>query len=210
MMKEEIYLPQAGKKEVNMSTKAKQIFLFFGILIGLITACLGLETCHSNHLGWALLFAGAGFTSIGCLSLGVLSAQASEGQSRTDQSLWLPCFSALIISLITPLEYLYMPSVLPRSDHVQDVGLILFAGGLAFYLVSLQSKNPWRPLKPGLVRKRFPLLSTILCPIPASLLLFGLGLCIGFSSAIGLLLILILLFPSLLYRMGIPNQWNHS
>lgn len=179
--------------------------MFFGILIGLITACLGLETRHSNHLGWALLFAGAGFTTLSSLSLGVLQLQINKDQWRMDRSLWLPCFSALAISLITPLEYLYLPSVLPRSDYTQDIGLILFAGGLAFYLLALQSKNPWRAINPEPGRQRFPLRATILCPISASLLLFGLGLGIGFSSWIGLLLSVILLFPGLLYGMRTAN-----
>jgi hypothetical protein len=186
-----------------MSTRAKIVFLFFGILTGLITACLGLETRHSNHLGWALLLAGTGFTTIGCLSLGVLFLQDATAEQHADRTLWLPCLAALVISLITPLEYLYLPNVLPRSDHAQDIGLILFAGGLAFYLLSLQSTNTWHAYKSAPDRNRFPLLSTILCPTSASLLLFGLGLGIGFSSWIGLVLSVILLFPCLLYRMTV-------
>ena len=155
-----------------MSTRAKKVFLFFGILTGLITACLGLETCHSNHLGWALLFAGTGFTTVGCLSLGVLFLQKNVTELHADRTLWLPCFAALVVSLITPLEYLYLPSVLPRSDHAQDIGVILCAGGLAFYLLSLQSKDPWHSTGPIPSRNRIPLLSTILCPLYASLLLF--------------------------------------
>ncbi len=192
-----------------MSTRATKLFLFFGILTGLITACLGLETRHSNHLGWALLFAGAGFTTVGSLSLSVLYFQVSEDQRRSDRSLWLPCFSALVISLITPLEYLYLPSVLPRSDHAQDIGLILFAGGLAFFLLSLQSKKPWQYIEQPPGRKRLQLRSTILCPISASLLLFGLSLGVGYSSWTGLLVSLGLLLPGLLYRMTAVNRQNH-
>jgi hypothetical protein len=188
-----------------MSTRAKEVFLFFGILTGLITACLGLETHHSNHLGWALLFAGTGFITISCLSFGVLFLQTADAGQKADRSLWLPCFAALMISLIAPLEYLYLPSVLPRSDHAQDIGLILFAGGLAFYLLSLQSKKPWQPIGPVSRRRRGPLLSTLLCPISASLLLFGLGLGIGFSSCSALLMNLFLLFPGLLHRMSVSH-----
>lgn len=198
-----------------MSTRAKKIFLFFGILTGLITACLALETRHSNHLGWALLFAGAGLTTIGCLSFGVLFLQTGASERHADRTLWLPCFAALLMSLITPLEYLYLPPVLPRGDHAQDIGLILLAGGLAFYLLSLHQEHPWQCAESissrGFFHFHLPaiLLSAVTCPISASLLLFGLGLGIGFSSWIGLLLNAILLFPGLLYCMGTANHESH-
>ncbi len=201
-----------------MSTRAKHVFLFLGILTGLITACLGLETRHSNHLGWALLFAGAGFTTVGSLSLGVLFLQTAaterhSAERRPDRTLWLPCFAALVMSLITPIEYLYLPPVLPRGDHAQDIGLILLAGGLAFYLLSLHQENPWQCTDAvssrGIFNPPAIFLHAVTCPISASLLLFGLGLGIGFSSWTGLLLSFILLFPGLLYRMGRINQRSY-
>jgi hypothetical protein len=67
-------------KEVEMSTRAKKVFLFIGILAGLIIACLGIETCHINHLGWALLFTGTAF---------IYFFRPSSAQSR------LGCFSLL-------------------------------------------------------------------------------------------------------------------
>ncbi len=192
-----------------MSNRAKKVFLFIGILTGLISACLGLETSHSNHLGWALLFAGTGLTAIGCISLGILFVQAGEDQKNTDRSLWLPCFSALVICLITPIEYLYLPSDLPHSERAQDIGMILLAGALAFYILSLQSKKPWRQSESARGRKQLTLLSTLVCPISASLLLFGIGLGVGYSSWIGLLLSLVLLAPGLQYRRQRTNRWSH-
>ncbi len=196
-----------------MSTRAKKVFLFFGILTGLITACLGLETRHNNHLGWALLFAGAGFTTVSSLSLGVLFLQTTAAERDFDRTLWLPCFAALVISLITPLEYLYLAPILPRGDHAQDIGLILFAGGLAFYLLSLHQDNPWQCADSISSRSTFHLhtilLRPITCPISASLLLFGFGLGVGFSSWTGLLLSVILLFPGLLFHLGTVNQRSH-
>ena len=92
-----------------MTTKAKMMFLFVGVLISVVTACLGLETQHSNHLGWALLFSGTAFCAVGCLVLGVLFLKDRKDDQPDDRSLWLPTTGVLIISLITPLEYLYLP-----------------------------------------------------------------------------------------------------
>ena len=188
-----------------MTGKARKLFLIFGILSGVISACLGLETQHSNHLGWALLFAGTAFTAIGCIYLAALFIAAGKAQPPGDRSLWLPALGVLIIGLVTPMEYLFLPPVLPRSDHAQDVGLILAAGGLVFYLLALQSLEPWqisgqRPAFHGL-RSFSAILMMILCPIPASLLLFVFGLGIGYSSWIGLLVIFVLVLPGLYRQM---------
>ena len=189
-----------------MTTQAKKRFLFLGTLIGVITACLGLETQHSNHLGWALLFSGAAFTTVGCLYLGPMFIQTRPGPEPKDRSLWLPALGALIISLVTPLEYRFLPPVLPRSDHLQDIGIILFAGGLAFYLLSLQSAEPWHiPIFKD-ARKFTTIDRIVLCPISASLLLFVFGLGIGYSSLMGLLVIFVLVLPGLFNRMHGSDQ----
>jgi len=187
-----------------MTTQAKKLFLFLGTLTGVITACLGLETQHSNHLGWALLFSGAAFTTVGCLYLGALFIQPKPEPEPHDRSLWLPTLGALIICLITPLEYRFLPPVLPRSDHAQDIGMILFAGGLAFYLLSLHAAEPWRCSQCKDSRKFTTIYRIALCPISARLLLFVFGLGIGYSSLMGLLVIFVLVLP------GCSTGCNHS
>ncbi len=197
-----------------MAISTRKLFLFIGILTGVITACLGLETQHSNHLGWALLFAGAAFTTIGSIYLGALCLQPQGDTQPRDRSLWLPGLGALIISLVTPLEYLFLPPVLPRGDHQQDIGLILDAGGLAFYLLSLRSDKPWKATFQTLAfldsRSFSTILRMVLCPISASLLLFVLGLGIGYSSWIGLLLIFVFVLPGLIHRMKIVDRSVHT
>jgi hypothetical protein len=181
-----------------MTNRAKRNFLFIGILTSEICACLGFETKHSNLLGWTLLFAGAGLTAVGCLYLGGLSLVPEEERLARDRSLWLPCIGALLISLVTPLEYLYLPEVLPRSDAFQDIGIILSIGGLAFYLLSLRSPHPWQAQ--GSRRFSAVLRRMALNPISAGLLLFLFALGIGYSSLIGLALLVLLVLPGV-YKM---------
>ncbi len=178
-----------------MTFKAKKLILSGGILVGVLAACLGFETKQSNHLGWALLFAATAFTSIGCISLGILSPRSGGKQQNSDQSLWLPSLGVLVISLVTPVEYLFLSPMLPRGDNTQDVGLILFAGGMVFYLLALRSpeaqmasikrSNSKDPSPPTVWR-------LFLYPIPASLMLTMIGLGIGYSSLVGLLLLFLL------------------
>jgi hypothetical protein len=193
------------EREVHMTIKAKKIFLCVSTLSALVCACLGLETRHSNPLGWALLLGGTGFTSLGCLALGGLFLSQGESQPPADRSLWLPCLGALLISLVTPLEFLYLPEVLPRNAFFQDLGLILAAGGLAFFLLAARSGRPWgtQSDRHWMQRGTFgaALRRVALCPISAGLLLFLLALGIGFSSLIGLALTLLVEVPGLFLRM---------
>jgi hypothetical protein len=193
-----------------MASKSKRAFLIFGILAGVMTACLGLETRHNNHLGWALLFSGTSFTVVGSIYLGALTMQTERVKQPGNHFLWLPSFAVFIISLVTPLEYLFLPELLPRSDQLQDIGLILFAGGLAFYLVSLCANNtgPISSEQTGVnpSHRDKMILQTILCPLSASVLLTGFGMGIGYSSLIGLLVIVLVVVPALLIW---KNAINH-
>ncbi len=193
-----------------MSIKARKTFLFVGILISVISACLGLETQHSNHLGWALLFAGALFCASGVITLGLLFLHDPSQKQARDRSLWLPIFSVLALSLVTPLEYLYLTPSLARNDLIQDIGLILFAGGLSLYLLMLNSpvSRVIRKVTTSLkVKGDRPLLIRWIChPGFASLVLLALGLCIGYSSLIGILMVFFLLLPGLVLWMKAEDR----
>ncbi len=188
-----------------MTIKARKIFLMTGIFISVISACLGLETQHNNHLGWALLFAGTAFSASGAITLGILFLQDTAKGLPRDRSLWLPIFSVLAMSLVTPLEYLYLPPTLARNDHLQDIGMILFAGGLSFYLLALgtQAEKPAQKpkLPPTPTGRRLRILHWASRPGFASLILLALGLSIGYSSLIGLLMVVFLVLPGLVLWM---------
>ncbi len=180
--------------------------------MGVVTASLGLETKHSNHLGWALLLAGTAFTTIGCVYLGSLFIRDGGKQAERDRSLWLPALIVLVISLVTPLEYLFLPTVLPRSDLAQDIGLILFAGGLASYLVSSrlhgQQAAPVKRPTGRSMQSIAAMVSIFQSILPASLLLMMLGLGIGYSSLTGLFILLLLVL--FVYFRGKMDHHKYS
>ncbi len=181
------------------------MFLMAGIVISVFSACLGLETQHSNHLGWALLFAGTFFCASGVITLGILFLQDSDNRQGRDRSLWLPIFSVLALSVVTPMEYLFLKPTLSRNDLIQDIGLILFAGGLSFYLLMVDSpvSRALNKITTSLkISTRRPLIIRWFChPGFASLALFALGLSIGYSSLIGLVMVLFLVLPGLVFWM---------
>ncbi len=189
-----------------MTIRVKKAFLIAGILISVLSACLGLETKHSNHLGWALLFTGIIFSACGAITLGILFLrEKSEGKKR-DHSLWLPIFSVFALSLVTPLEYLYMTPILARNDYLQDIGLILFAGGLCFYLLMLSTPAPSDNSSPSVERLQTGAIHWFCHPGFACLILLALGLSIGYSSLIGLLIIFVFVLPGLIIWMRAEHQ----
>jgi protein-S-isoprenylcysteine O-methyltransferase Ste14 len=205
-----LYQDETPERKFKMTAKVKKLFLFVGILTGMITACLGLETQRSNHLGWALLFSGTAFSTIEAITLGIFILQDTGERQMRDRSLWLPVIGVLVMSLVTPLEYLYMTPVLERSDHAQDIGLILFVGGICFYLLLLNSPGSTNiPRKPAGKPPRqlcVGIMQWAYRPIFACLLLFALGLSIGYASLIGFLLLFILVLPGLVYRMKLEDR----
>ena len=127
-----------------------------------------------------------------------------KGQG-VDRSLWLPSFGALLISLIAPLEYLYMPPVLARSEILQDVGMILTMGGFYFFLLMTGNDGAGRniPRRAGLELSRSGI--QVSRPVRyltfAGVLLFVLGTSVGYSSLIGMFLVFLMVIPGLVYRM---------
>jgi protein-S-isoprenylcysteine O-methyltransferase Ste14 len=193
-----------------MTVRAKMAFLIVGIFTSVVSACLGLETQHSNHLGWALLFTATIFCASSAISLGILFIHDTTRGKPRDRSLWLPTFGVLAMSLVTPLEYLYMSPTLARNDYLQDLGLILFAGGLSFYLLILGSPTAGNSQRHDPLPKythRHPLALRWAChPGFASLMLFALGLSIGYSSLIGLCMVFFLELPGLIFWMRSEDQ----
>ena len=194
-----------------MSLQTKKMLLFLGILGSVVCACLGLETMHSNHLGWALLFASTAFISVGCIRLGTLFFNNEGCQSKGNFLLWLPYIGVLSICLLTPLEYLFLPPVLPRSDYTQDVGLVLFFGGIVMVLLSLKDSDsqrmtfPYRQANTARLADQSTntLARRFLCPAAVGLLLLVSGLGVGYSSLFGLLLLLLMVFSGLLVRTAV-------
>jgi hypothetical protein len=194
-----------------MSLQAKKMLLFLGVMGSVVCACLGLETKHSNHLGWALLFASTVFITAGCIHLGTLFINNEGRQSKGSLFLWLPYIGVLSICLLTPLEYLFLPAVLPRSDYTQDVGLVLFSGGIVMVLLSLKDRDSWRmafPKRPSnATRLADPfahgLVRLLLCPAAVGPFLLISGLGVGYSSILGLLLLLPMVLSRLLIRTAV-------
>jgi protein-S-isoprenylcysteine O-methyltransferase Ste14 len=183
----------------------KRLLLFVGTSTSLVIACLGLETCTSNPLGWVLFFAGVGFCVAGSLALAASTHPRSGQTAAPDRSLGLFAPGLLVIGLVSPLEYLYLPASLPRTVLMQEAGLVLFGAGLLICLWARCLLEWWDT---GDTRDRADARLTragadqiMRYPGYVGLGLMGLGLGVGFASLIGLLVWGLLLLPRIFYRM---------
>jgi integral membrane sensor domain MASE1 len=185
-----------------MTTREKKLLFFVGIPTAVVSACLGLETQRSNHLGWALLIAGIAFIAFGSITLAIMFVNEAREKPAPGRSLWLPVLGVLLISLVAPLEYLYVPPILERSHLVQDFGLILFVCGFCFILLMIHSGRAAYTTD----RLSTGIIQWVWRPAFASLMLFALGLSIGYSSLVGLLVAFLLVLPGLIYSMAMEDR----
>jgi protein-S-isoprenylcysteine O-methyltransferase Ste14 len=190
--------------------------LYFLILVApvlaIILACLGLETINSNWFGWVLLLFGIGYVIGGLVyywrSKG--SMKKILGEEKDDRSFWLILPGFLAVFFCSPLEYLFLPGLLPRPVWMQIIGLAFFLSSLALrywarrviremYTGHVQIQAGHRLVQEGPYRY-------IRHPGYSGFLLMSLGIAIGYSSLIGLASIFILLLPGLAYRMKVEEK----
>jgi protein-S-isoprenylcysteine O-methyltransferase len=178
--------------------------------LALVLSCLGLETSKTNLMGWVLLVIGVGYIAGGIIYYWVKKGQVVVVRKETgDRSFWLILPGFLMVFFGSPLEYLYILEVLPRSTWMQWLGIVLIAAGVA---LRIWTRRAIKGLYSGVVQVRqdHRLVQEgpyrfIRHPGYAGFFLMALGISVAYSSLIGLLAILILFLPGLAYRMKVEE-----
>ena len=199
-----------------------RIALFFLLVVAsalaICLALLGLETLRDNVLGWILLCLGTAYPA-GILIdhhahqeryRGTPAGGRSGAEERGGLSFWLILPGFLTAFFASPLEWMYLPPTLPRTTTLQAIGCVLFLAGLALLVWAQRSlgssytthltaedgqcvvdRGPYRVLRH---------------PAYSGQLLMALGVAIGYSSAIGLAAIPVLLLPGVAYRIRVEER----
>jgi len=179
--------------------------------LALVLSCLGLETSKTNLIGWVLLVIGVGYMAGGIIYFWVKKGNVVVIRKEAgDRSFWLILPGFLVVFFGSPLEYMFLPAVLPRSTWMQWLGLGLIFAGMALriwtrkaikglYSGVVQVQQDHRLVQEGPYRY-------IRHPGYAGLFLMTLGVSIAYSSLIGLLAIPILMLPGLAYRMKVEEK----
>ena len=189
--------------------KRKLTLVLLGFSCGLVATLTGLVASPTNLLGWVMVFVGVGYCFGGSLYLAFERRQAVRVEVG-DRSLWAIAPGALAVLFLPVLEYLFFPLILDRTAIWQAAGLILIGLGIALrmwvrltlgrlYSGKLQVQMDHRLVTGGPYR-------FVRHPGYDGFLLEAIGLAVGFSSLLGVLAVLVLLTPGLVYRIKVEEK----
>jgi protein-S-isoprenylcysteine O-methyltransferase len=194
-----------------MNNVIRIFLLIVGNALALLLALLALETTPTNFLGWFLFAVGIAYGAGGVIYLW-RNRNPEEGtrSEAGNRSFWwiLPGF--LVVFFAPPLEFLHLPALLPRGIVMELAGLVVILFGLllrvwtrltigALYSGYLRVKAGHVLVKDGPYR-------FVRHPGYTGFVIMGLGLALGYSSLIGLVVIPLFLIPGLAYRMKVEER----
>jgi len=180
-------------------------------LLAIFLACLGIESLRQNLLGWFLVLIGLGY-----LTGGMIYAWRMRGalppirEEAGDRSFWLILPGFMLIFFGSPIEYLYVPEILPRTLGMQIAGLGLILAG---FILRIWARLAIRGMYAGHVQiqsghrlvQQGPY-GYIRHPGYTGYLLMTFGVAMGYASLIGLGSIFLALLPGLYYRMKVEEK----
>jgi len=188
-------------------------------ILAICLAWLGRVTIPTNPMGWFLLLTGIAYGA-GVVFFIVFrrqhfwEAQAGKDtlqEERGDRSFWLITLGMVAVFYLSPLEYLHIAPRLPHPGWMKFVGFGLVASGSVLFV--------WARRTLGvnysghvMVREMQELVQSgpyryIRHPAYAGYLLMALGISLGYSSLVGLISVLALLLPSLVYRTDVEEKF---
>ncbi len=201
-----------------MSRLAIFFLLFPAPALALVLALLGLETVSRNLLGWLLLVFGIAYPAAIVIQYWIRRESfwqpRQDGKALAeeigDKSFWLILPGMLAAFFAPPLEYIYLPALLPRTTAMQIAGLALILLGVGLRIWTRAAIKDHYSGHVQVVSKSQLVQSGpyrfIRHPGYAGYFLFALGICIGYSGLIGLAAIPILMLPGFTYRMNLEER----
>ena len=201
-----------------MSRLVVYFLLFVSPLLSIALVLLGMFTLPSNLMGWFLLFMGIMY-SVGIFTTAFIrkkqfwtgvSGNTVIEEERNDRSFWLIALGLIAVFFLSPLDYLYFPSVFSGLIELEVVGLGLVLSGISLFVwarmalgkdysghvsigdeQTLVQSGPYRYIRH---------------PAYTGYLLMALGICLGYASLTGLIALIAFLIPVVYYRSRLEDQ----
>jgi protein-S-isoprenylcysteine O-methyltransferase len=201
-----------------MSRKAVIFLLVMVPLLAVLLAWLGVETHPTNPLGWFLFLVGvvysAGVVIVYFIRKDRFWESSSGGdttqEERGDRSFWLITLGMMAAFYLSPVEYLYLPASLPRNTWMSFSGIGFILIGVTLFVWARRtlsrSYSGHISVKSGQFLVQSGPYRLIRHPAYAGYLLMALGISLGYSSLAGMISVLVLLLPSLVYRMNVEEK----
>lgn len=198
-----------------MSRKMRFFLLVPSPLLAFLLARLGWVSKQDNLMGWILFLVGVCFmVGLPFFILRTRKTPPATQEEKGDRSFWLILPGFLFIFFGPPLEFLYLPKVLPRNSGMEISGIMLLVCGMALRVwmrLSIQELYSSHVE----VTKSHRLVQSgpyhfIRHPGYTGFLLIALGIAFGYSSLIGLVAIPGLMLPGLVYRLLVEEKLLES
>jgi len=173
-------------------------------LAGSCAILLGLTTVPRTVMGWALLLWGLGLLAVPLGRFHFLWHLEEILRRKNPRRIRLLTMGVFAVSVIPPVDFIFLPAFLPRSLWMQDAGLILCALGLLFLLRSVISWECWtgQEVAEPETRRRLEMETNSINGFLFSLgiTVWALGICAGFGSVLGSFAGLLLLLPGFFFQ----------
>jgi protein-S-isoprenylcysteine O-methyltransferase Ste14 len=206
------------KLEDRMSQIAKFFLLVVAPILALLLVLLGVKTLPTNPLGWFLLLVGIAYIT-GVVIVYVIRKEsfwesalngAPTHEERGDRSLLFISVGIIAAFYLSPIEYLYLPARLPRAAWMAFSGAGLVTMGIALFEWARRTLGKRYSghvsVKTGQDLVQNGPYRLIRHPAYAGYLLMALGISLGYSSLTGLVSVLALLIPGLIYRIKVEEK----
>src|SRR4030042_7134230 len=101
------------------------LLIFSAYLLVFFLGYLGLVTYQHNLTGWFLILTAISYGLGGPYLLwSNLKKERIVHQERQDRSFWMVLPGFLVVFYASPLEYIYMESLIPHAHSLQIMGLV--------------------------------------------------------------------------------------
>ncbi len=196
------------------------IFFLVVITMGLaiLLAWLGWSTLKSNLMGWFLFIVGLIYFFGLLIVYWVRGIQfwmprARGGMVREERSDWSFWFIAIGMGAgfyLPPVEYLLFKAPLPRALFMQISGLFVIVLGSVLFVWARRVLGDFYSGHVSVIEGQRLVQSgpyrLIRHPAYAAYILIALGVVLGYSSLAGAAAIVLVLLPSVIYRMRVEDQ----
>ena len=187
--------------------------------LSLLLAFFGFATIQSNILGWFLLLMGLVYL------FGVIIVYWIRGirfweprangktikEEQKDSSFWSIVVGMIAAFYLPPVEFLYFKKILSQSLWLQIIGWMLVLCGSVLFVWARRTLGNYYSGHVSVMEGQ-PLMQDgpyrfVRHPAYLGYLLIAVGVAAGYSSLIGLAVILLVLLPAVIYRLSVEDTF---
>jgi hypothetical protein len=178
-----------------MKPDLKIPFLLTIVTVGLLTAAIGLEARDLNLFGWVSFILGTAICLTGAFSLAFEQFWQRLVPGLAGRGIWIILTAFLLILLVSPLEFLFLPASLPRTDILQVISLVVLCAGAGLAGWALRLR-----ITTSSISQNGPSF------VFGGLCMAAIGIWLGYSSLIGLVLFILLFLPGIVYQIRLEMK----